>query len=373
MGCLKLHTDYYKDKSLKDVSLACKNDKDLKTHTVDYKFGFNGKEQDNEVSGQGNTIAFEERIYDSRLGRFFSTDPWEYKYAWQTPYAHFKNSPIAQIDFMGKGDDPDKPKKKRRFKDPNGSTFLADDIKKAAFADEKIVNTTDRESGEKKTAKVAVGSLQYFDTEDGTRYAARYSEVDGVNQFKGYFDKDNNKYQPEYTYGPIVMQTNISVETNKETGVQTATMTVYGNEQNVWNNTTFTFVVPKVTAIDPTSVSKSVSVDGTYTGQLFLKKTDQDIEKMLQNITISATSSSIGIGRNQASVGVRMNTLDGKKYYKTLFYGMSTGLEIGVGVGGLPIGPFGAGGGSSSGVSVGDTARPLSRPTLSDSINVYGR
>mgnify|MGYP000208382786 CR=1 FL=1 len=43
--------------------------------TFSYRFSFNGKEDDSEVSGQGNTIVFEARIYDSRLGRFFSTDP----------------------------------------------------------------------------------------------------------------------------------------------------------------------------------------------------------------------------------------------------------------------------------------------------------
>jgi RHS repeat-associated protein len=74
----------------------------------EYCFGFNGKELDNEVSGSGNTIAYEARIYDSRLGRFLSTDPWEYKYAWQSSYAYFKNSPISTIDFLGKGEGDEK-------------------------------------------------------------------------------------------------------------------------------------------------------------------------------------------------------------------------------------------------------------------------
>ena len=179
-------------------------------------------------------IDFGARIYDSRLGRFFSTDPIVYPY-W-SPYQYDGNSPISLKDYLGMGNgDPDKPKTKRQFKDPNGSTFLADDIKAAAISEEATsVSTTVRNGpnkGEKRTAKVAAGSLKYFDTEDGTRYVARFTEVDGENQFKGYFDKDDNKYEPEYTNGPIVMQTSISVETNKETGVQTATMTIYGNEK----------------------------------------------------------------------------------------------------------------------------------------------
>lgn len=69
-----------------------------------YKYGFNGKEKDDEVKGEGNSIAFEARIFDSRLGRFMSSDPWTAKYSWQTPYAYHRNSPITFIDWLGLGD-----------------------------------------------------------------------------------------------------------------------------------------------------------------------------------------------------------------------------------------------------------------------------
>lgn len=35
-----------------------------------YRFGFNGKEPDNEISGTSNQINFDARIYDPRLGKF---------------------------------------------------------------------------------------------------------------------------------------------------------------------------------------------------------------------------------------------------------------------------------------------------------------
>ncbi|QLH44307.1 MAG: hypothetical protein HWD58_00920 [Bacteroidota bacterium] len=41
----------------------------------DYRFGFNGQEKDNEIKGTGNSLAFEARIYDNRLGRWLSLDP----------------------------------------------------------------------------------------------------------------------------------------------------------------------------------------------------------------------------------------------------------------------------------------------------------
>ena len=46
---------------------------------------------------------FGSRIYDTRLGRFLSTDKKESEYPWQSPYAYALNNPIYQIDVDGKG------------------------------------------------------------------------------------------------------------------------------------------------------------------------------------------------------------------------------------------------------------------------------
>ncbi len=43
-----------------------------KSNEGDYRYGFNGMEMDNEKNGNGNTMDFGARIYDSRLGRWFS-------------------------------------------------------------------------------------------------------------------------------------------------------------------------------------------------------------------------------------------------------------------------------------------------------------
>ncbi|HET9056450.1 MAG TPA: RHS repeat-associated core domain-containing protein, partial [Chitinophagaceae bacterium] len=70
------------------------------------RYGFNGKENDNEIKGEGNQLDYGARIYDPRLGRWLSTDPLTAEYAWQSPYAYHKNSPIVSIDWQGKGDPP---------------------------------------------------------------------------------------------------------------------------------------------------------------------------------------------------------------------------------------------------------------------------
>ncbi|WP_291914250.1 RHS repeat-associated core domain-containing protein [Chitinophaga sp. CB10] len=66
-----------------------------------YRYGFNGKENDNEVKGEGNQIAFEARIYDPRIGRFLSVDPLTMDYPENSPYQFAGNSPISLIDHLG--------------------------------------------------------------------------------------------------------------------------------------------------------------------------------------------------------------------------------------------------------------------------------
>jgi RHS repeat-associated protein len=66
-----------------------------------YRFGFNGMEGDNEVSGAGNSYGTEYRQYDPRLGRWMSIDPLFKNFAWQSPYAAFDNKPILMKDPKG--------------------------------------------------------------------------------------------------------------------------------------------------------------------------------------------------------------------------------------------------------------------------------
>jgi RHS repeat-associated protein len=67
-----------------------------------YRYGFNGKENDNEVKGEGNQQDYGMRIYDPRLGRFLSVDPLAKSYPMLTPYQFATNTPIMAIDLNGK-------------------------------------------------------------------------------------------------------------------------------------------------------------------------------------------------------------------------------------------------------------------------------
>jgi RHS repeat-associated protein len=67
-----------------------------------YRYGFNGKENDNEVKGvEGSQQDYGMRIYDPRLGRFLSVDPITNKYPELTPYQFASNRPIVAIDLDG--------------------------------------------------------------------------------------------------------------------------------------------------------------------------------------------------------------------------------------------------------------------------------
>jgi RHS repeat-associated protein len=68
---------------------------------IAYRYGFNGKENDNEVKGTGNQQDYGMRIYDPRIGKFLSVDPITKQYPELTPYQFASNTPVWAIDMDG--------------------------------------------------------------------------------------------------------------------------------------------------------------------------------------------------------------------------------------------------------------------------------
>jgi RHS repeat-associated protein len=64
-----------------------------------YRYGFQGQEKDDEVSGEGNSYTAEFWKYDSRLGRRWNVDPVIKTH--ESPYAAFANNPIWFTDPNG--------------------------------------------------------------------------------------------------------------------------------------------------------------------------------------------------------------------------------------------------------------------------------
>ena len=67
-----------------------------------YRFGFNGKEKDDELKGNGNSYDFGDRIYDPRIGNWLSIDPLFGKYPAFSPYSFAADNPILFVDRDGR-------------------------------------------------------------------------------------------------------------------------------------------------------------------------------------------------------------------------------------------------------------------------------
>ncbi|MFZ1826338.1 MAG: RHS repeat-associated core domain-containing protein, partial [Chitinophagales bacterium] len=65
----------------------------------EYRFGFNGVENDSNIKGNGNHISTFWRQYDTRLARWMSPEP--KSVAWESVYASFRNNPIYYSDPNG--------------------------------------------------------------------------------------------------------------------------------------------------------------------------------------------------------------------------------------------------------------------------------
>ena len=72
----------------------------------DYRYGYNGKEKDDEIKGEANSLDYGFRIYDPRVGKFLSTDPLQLQFPFMSPFIYAADDPISMIDEDGKGPKP---------------------------------------------------------------------------------------------------------------------------------------------------------------------------------------------------------------------------------------------------------------------------
>lgn len=66
-----------------------------------YRFGFNGMEKDDEISGTGNHYTTFFRELDVRLGHWWAVDPKTSSTPWESPYISMGGNPIKNIDPFG--------------------------------------------------------------------------------------------------------------------------------------------------------------------------------------------------------------------------------------------------------------------------------
>ena len=71
-------------------------------YSESYRYGYGGKENEEELYGSNNSYDYGARILDSRLGRWFALDPISSKYPFFSPYSYSANSPLIFVDPDGK-------------------------------------------------------------------------------------------------------------------------------------------------------------------------------------------------------------------------------------------------------------------------------
>jgi len=66
-----------------------------------YRYKHQGQESDSEILSEGNSYAYEYRMSDARLGRFWSVDPLAPEYPHNSPYAFSENRLIDGVELEG--------------------------------------------------------------------------------------------------------------------------------------------------------------------------------------------------------------------------------------------------------------------------------
>ena len=146
-----------------------------KYNPQNYRYGFNGMEKDDDLKGSGNSYTTEYRMYDSRLGRWLSTDPAMAKYPGQSPYVAFNNNPLFFTDPLGN----DPPEGLKKHSGQGGDIYLPESAK---------INT-------RKNSKTKADELTSF-TIGSRTFSASYNK----GQFMGYYDGRDKYVNPNISY-----------------------------------------------------------------------------------------------------------------------------------------------------------------------------
>ncbi len=145
-------------------------------------------EKDDEMKGSGNSYDFGARIYDPRVGRFFSVDPFGNMYPNESKYLFGGNNPIKLIDYQGLYKiDPTFRKnypmvtkyiEKQLRTDLNNSVFLKALVKEfGEFTESEILEAINSDSGPVLIGVDNPGEVYFASTDDFS--GGSYSGSDG--------------------------------------------------------------------------------------------------------------------------------------------------------------------------------------------------
>jgi hypothetical protein len=129
---------------------------------------------DNELKGEGNSVNYEFRMHDPRVGRFFATDPLEANFSWNSSYAFSENRVIDSGKLEGK-------EAVRKI-----ATDVAEPVLKIVYKNPKLISTTSESVLSKlasgATEAIGIAGLLLTDTMS-PNYGGRTSEMPNPIKF----------------------------------------------------------------------------------------------------------------------------------------------------------------------------------------------
>lgn len=261
-----------------------------------YRYGFNGKENDNEVKGQGNQQDYGLRIYDTRLGKFLSVDPLTDSYPYYTPYQFAGNMPIRYVDLDG-GEPME-----YNIAGMIGNDIINGFIGIARWIDETL--TYPISGGAKQNVnKVKLGPVTNETNVTVTKSATTSTHLaDKLTYIK---NNNTNKGDPTPITSTTI-KTEVEVENKTSVAWQNGTtnVQVYDatkvNNQNVRTNTTGTTVSGVVDGVPMViKASKSSNTAGTTTGSTTMAIGTKD-----NNAGVNVTSTTTKNGAKSTAITV---------------------------------------------------------------------
>ncbi len=167
------------------------------TGATDYRYAYNGMEQDNEVSGPGNSYTTEFRQYDPRLGRWKSVDPLASLAPGWSPYRMAFDNPNIFTDRCGLFEDEETAKAYKKKHNIKGR--IKQDSDGAWTIYSKKLNTSFRRA----TAEDYEFAPESIDIVGVAKsvYTQGWSLKKGVKDFIGWIGSNMEKVKPSYTGG----------------------------------------------------------------------------------------------------------------------------------------------------------------------------
>ncbi|MFY0256530.1 RHS repeat-associated core domain-containing protein, partial [Chitinophaga sp. 30R24] len=172
-----------------------------------YRYGFNGKENDNEVKGEGNQQDYGMRIYDPRVGKFLGVDPMGSERVSWTPYNAMRNNPVNNIDPTGGldewvetkdgqtlWDDKVTDQKSATQRYGEGATYRGPGYSYTSKSGESVTLGSNRSFTVNGTSKTAVnstnpydpGTFTYWNYANGKNYDSQVEAYRAWQSFSGY-------------------------------------------------------------------------------------------------------------------------------------------------------------------------------------------